>query len=548
MNFLKYSFWCILFLFAANVVQAQEDLESEEVEIIRDFDARLIETEKINVHPTLPNLDTTTTRQRYDVPSRNLSIEYPPPRIRPLAIRGNRLPPSYKGYLKAGGGIPNSIYGEGRYNTFVNKNFNLGLRGDYHYGDNGRSIENQKFANLDLGAEGTYYTKRGPAVKASLGYINDVFHYYGYNADSVTLALNRPEDPDNYKQTYSIFDAGVKVFNGTRTTGDFNYSAGIDFYGMGDRDITNETGFDLKIMGEKWIQGLHSLSVGLETDFTNYSTTSDSTQKLNNFYLTPAFTYHGQSFRVKAGANIVSSDDQFSFFPDAEIAANVVPSVVSIFVGASGGLNKNSFRNLAEYNPYIVSRLRIGNTKYWKYYGGAQGNVRGIGYRAEAGYKVTEDLAVFNWDRTNVDRFTVDYLDFNIFNIKVSAEATIDDFKVSGALGQSIFNPVDHDERPWHLPSFEANASVQYSMQLRKELLQVKAELFMENGVPYRDEEGLAQNLNGLFDISMGAEYFFSKNFGAFLQVNNIANNRRQRWYRYPTFGLNALGGINLRF
>jgi len=46
----------------------------------------------------------------------------------------------------------------------------------------------------------------------------------------------------------------------------------------------------------------------------------------------------------------------------------------------------------------------------------------------------------------------------------------------------------------------------------------------------------------------LGAEYFFSKNIGAFLQVNNLANNRRQRWQNYPTLGLNALVGVTARF
>ncbi|MEM9992124.1 MAG: hypothetical protein AAF738_10195, partial [Bacteroidota bacterium] len=317
MNFSKYKLAYLfgLLLLSTATAFAQDDLESEEVEIIRDFDARLIETEKIDLSATLPPLDTTTKRQQYDVPSRNLNIEYPPPRIRPLAIRGNRRPESYATYVKAGGGFPNSLYGEARYNTFTKENLAVSLFGDYHSADNGRSIENQKFRNLLLGGQGTYYTKAGPAVKGKLAFQNDVFNLYGYNAD--TTGRFQPEDPRSYRQTYTIFDAGLKIFNGTRTQGDVNYSAGIDFYNMGDADITNELGFDLKIMGEKWIQGLHSFALTLRTDFTRYAATADSTQRLNNFYLQPVFNYHGENFRVKAGLNTVSSDDQFNFFPDA---------------------------------------------------------------------------------------------------------------------------------------------------------------------------------------------------------------------------------------
>ena len=78
--------------------------------------------------------------------------------------------------------------------------------------------------------------------------------------------------------------------------------------------------------------------------------------------------------------------------------------------------------------------------------------------------------------------------------------------------------------------------------------LQVKAELFFENGVPFINSAGEADRLNSLFDISLGAEYFFTDNIGGFLQINNLANNRRERWQGYPTFGLNVLAGVSARF
>jgi hypothetical protein len=32
------------------------------------------------------------------------------------------------------------------------------------------------------------------------------------------------------------------------------------------------------------------------------------------------------------------------------------------------------------------------------------------------------------------------------------------------------------------------------------------------------------------------------------LDVNNLLNQKRQRWENYPTFGMNILGGISARF
>ena len=62
------------------------------------------------------------------------------------------------------------------------------------------------------------------------------------------------------------------------------------------------------------------------------------------------------------------------------------------------------------------------------------------------------------------------------------------------------------------------------------------------------NDDGEADNLNGLFDLSLGAEYQATENIGIFFQLNNLANNRRQRWANYPTYGINILGGITARF
>ena len=90
----------LFFSFSSIVLFAQdEDLESGSVEIIRSFDARLLDSEKINLNPSLPAVDTSSKRQRYNIPIQTLDIKYPPPRIRPLALQGARLPPSYNGYV-----------------------------------------------------------------------------------------------------------------------------------------------------------------------------------------------------------------------------------------------------------------------------------------------------------------------------------------------------------------------------------------------------------------------------------------------------------------
>ncbi len=544
-SIMKNSILIISFLLIGSALFAQPDLPTEQVEIIKSFDAHLLDTEKLKISPILPPLDTTTIRQTYIIPPKTVTVDYLPPTIRPIAIRSDKLPESYNGYAKLGAGLPTSFYAEGSYDAFVNKKYDFGFNMKHHSANNGGNVEKQRFSFTTLGGEGTYYMDQGHAVNGHLRYTNDGVHLYGYNTeDDPTITY----EPDDVKQRFSIFDAGAKIFNGERTIGDFNYSAGMDLYYMDDNYATRENGFDLKIDATKWIKDVHSLNVLLRTDFTSYKDTTK--QNLHNFFLNPSFTYHADAFKAKIGANLASHNDEFFLFPDAEVSLNIFGNGLIVFAGADGTLQKNSFRALSDYNPDIVSRIKPENTNYYRGYGGLKGNVRGIEYRGQVSYKKAKNLALYLTDFADPNNFTyrfrVLYDDVSIFNLKGTLSAKpFDGLEVIGTLSQSVFDPTNQ-EKAWHLPTLEVNLAAKYLTMEDK--LRVKAELFVQNGVPYIDETGKTDNLNKLFDVSVGAAYQFGENFGVFLDVYNLAANKRERWHRYPTFGMNVLAGLTARF
>lgn len=538
-------FLALLLALIANTAQAQ--LPTEKVDVVKNFDARLDDAERVEVKPELPPLDTTTKRQTYTVATKTLEVEYLPPKIRPLSMKGDALPQSYKGYARLGAGFPKSFLGEGNYRFFSNKHFDMGIDLAHHSANNTQKIENQRFSNNHVGLDGTYYFDQGFAVKGQLGYTRNSVYFYGYNDLNEELDSTKfTFEPSDIKQHFSIFDVGASIFNGARTAADFNYHAGFDLYTMQDNYSARENGFKLNINATKWFNDQNALKIGLLTDFTTYKDTTK--QNLNNFYLTPSFDIHGDRFKIKLGAIVASHEDEFSFFPDIQADASIVEGILTAYIGAEGNLQKNSFRSLSAYNPFIVSRLEVKNTRYYHYYGGIKGEFQGIAYNAEVGYKTADDLALFllNGQTDSIARFDVLYDTVNIFNIKASITAPlVKGLDIIGVLNSNVYSP-QREERAWHLPALSINIGARYHTEDNKFL--VKGDLFIENGVSYRDINGDAQTLNALFDISLGAEYFFSKNFGAFIQLNNLANNHRQRWQRYPIYGLNALFGLSARF
>lgn len=531
----------IVFIAFTNFLWAQPPggLNEEEVEVIKEFEARLIDSEKLLLNPSLPPLDTTTKRLIYNVPTKTISVDYLAPKIRPLAMKRKALPPNYNGYLKLGYGFPSSPYGEFLYKRGKDKKYDYGVRLKHHSASYNKDFDNQRFMENDFGIYGSYYTGQGIGISGNVDYKMDQIHYFGYDDMFVTL------DREQIKQQFNTFSFGAKAFNAERTAADFDYSAAVDFYSMKDNFASKETGTLLKFKIAKWFADKHPLSVVLGTDFTRFQDTA--VQKLNNFYLKPSFTYHADLFKVQVGVNVVNHDDEYNIFPLIEASANIIGNQLAAFAGWKGDLQKNTFRSLTDYNPYLNTRTILSNTRYNHFYGGVKGNISSINYQIQAGYKKADDLALFQTNYLNDLRsLDVVYDTVNIFSIEGTISARpISNLEITATLASNVYDP-KNEEKAWHLPVFETNISASYLMLEDK--LKVKGELFVENGVPYLTENNVADNLNSLFDVNIGAEYTITNNIGVFLDINNIAGNKRQRWNNFPTYGLNLLGGVTARF
>ena len=516
----------------------QPNLDTEEVEIIKDFEARLVDSERLKLNPELPPIDTSAKQLNYNIPSQTLNVDYLAPKIRPIAMSRKKLIPGYKGYAKLGYGLPSSPYGELAYYFGDPKQYNIGVNLKHHSA-NFKDVENQRFSETMGKVNASYFSDLGFAVDANLGFSNDVVHYYGYNQKDTSFTK------EEVKQKFNTFEIGTKIYNGERNFGDFNYSAGVDFYRVNDNFGTTENGFDILLGATKWISERHPINVELGTMFTYFQDTTKQT--LHNFYLKPSFTYHGDSYKIMGGINVLSSNDEYSFFPLIEASVNILDNKLAAFAGWKGDFEKNNLRTLSNYNPFMHTRFELRNTSYQHFYGGIRGNVRIFEYQAQIGFKKATDLALFVTDTLDVlNRLNVVYDTVDIFNIQGTLNINaLKNLQLMITLGQNIYS-LKTEKRPWHLPALEVNISAIYTLLDNK--LQLRGEAYIENGVPYLTKEAKSETLNALFDISLGAEYFVTENIGIFLNINNLAANKRQRWFNYPSYGLNVLGGITARF
>ncbi|MBL7806733.1 MAG: hypothetical protein JNN28_02900 [Saprospiraceae bacterium] len=534
----------LTFSLAAN---AQKELEGDNVTVVKSFDAQLLEANKLNVPPTLPALDTSTKVQSYNIPPHPSNIKYDPPKLRPLGVKAAPKESAYNGFVKLGAGVPNAIWGEGGYYFKAKEKFDGKIWLRHHRLSADKAVENQMFQKTAGLLSGNIFLPNNLATQVDVGYTYDRVQFYGYDHDSLEFS------PGKTRQDFKILDLGARLYNSARNDADLNFSVAPKFYLLNDFYSNKENHFELGLSATKWFNEKHALRVNIRPDMTNFEDTVE--QKLNNIYLQPSFTMHFDFLQLKIGGNFVNNRDVFSIFPDAELTLRVWGDGIQAFVGANGDLRKNSYRSLSEYNPFIQIRgSELRNTRWDNYYGGVKGSFGWLEYNGQVGYSKASDLALHQtlFEPDGITRFRVVYDTVKIFNIQGTIKLTpIKNLSITGTLSQNVYDnettgTAADEQAVWGLPEIEGNFGAVYTLAEGK--ANVKASLHTADRIAFLDETNTLVKSKALVDLSFGGSYYFTKNIGIFLDINNLLNNRRERWYRYPTVGTNFLGGFVARF
>ena len=531
-------------LFGASAVFAQKDkekLSSETTDVVKSFEARLLESNKINVLPQLPPLDTTTKRQTYVVPPRPLSVKYDAPKLKPIGMKTVKEEKPLNGFIKAGAGVPKAFWGEAGYYFKSSDKFDGKIWFRHHSQNAEKAVENQKFMNNDFLLNGNYYVNENVAAEAKIGYSADRVHYYGYQVDSLTRSS------DAVRQDFKTLDIGARLYNKERNDADINYSVAPKIYKLSDYYSNDETGFSFDMSATKWFAEKHPLRITIRPDLTKFTDTA--TQKLNNIYLQPSFTFHSDIVKIKVGGNFVNNRDEFSIFPDIELGLRVFGDGIQLFAGITGDLRKNTYRTLSEYNPfYQIRGSKLRNTRYDNYYGGVRGDLGWLNYSLQGSYGKASDLALHQTlFRDSLTQFRTVYDTAQVTNLQGTIKLTpIEGLSLTGTLSQNITFETSREAKPWGLPRTEGNFGAVYSVLKGKANLRANA--YIADGIWFKDAESVTRQGGVLFDLSLGGNYYFTKNIGAFLDINNLLNNKRERWYNYPTIGTNFMVGITAKF
>lgn len=422
----------------------------------------------------------------------------------------------------------NAYFGYNERNYQLKLNANFSNNGFHYYGIPDATVAAdsiaQRFQLMKGSAE--YALLRGDSARLNLSFLADYQHFQTLPSDS---AKNWRSKEDhfafktrgwyNYKNEHFYADLGLR-YNG--------YNRGIldSVNTIGDTGfVVNNTIIDFK--PGVWTQALSDrLKVELGVTIT-------------------------------ADVNAFGTD--FFVYPNAEFKYAMFNNIFIPYVGLRGGLKQNTLQALAEVNPFIRTNITLRNEHNpYDIYGGFKGTLsKNLSFNVGVHFLHIQNKAFFVTDTLhsfdNYLTVAYDTLNQTTFEGSMTYQAA-EKLKIE-VLGRYNIYQLYHNAFAWNLPVLQFNLRGAYNLN-NKFSAQIDANIETGRKALVRSSTPDAQvqdmqsyvDLGAIVDINLGLEYRYTPRISLFLQANNLAAQRYNRWYSYPVQPFQVMGGITARF
>ena len=563
----------LMVMFHANHLKAQtpqsrsqDTIDTQVVNIVKPYTPKISDAFKLKQTPRMGVSDTPQKSVKYTIFSIPVASTFTPAKGTSVRLDKLKKEKLFQNYASLGYGNYGTILG----NLYLNHRLGRGERiGGYieHHSSQG-GIDGLQFEDgfSNSSAQINYVKSLKAFVwNTDAAFQRQAVNWYGLPFET-TLAL----DP---KQVYSTIELGsdVQFTKGVLRSGDIHLRRFSDAYDSQEYHLTGETNFQFDVLDSP-------INSSIKVDYLKGSFAKNynglDTQNYGNiqFSVAPSYQYIQDDLTVLVGfkAYYLMDSEQnkndFYIYPNVEASYAVVNSIVVAYAGVKGDLYQNTYYDFAQINPFVSPTLDIrpSSTPY-KVFVGTKGKLsQSIGYDLKGSFTREQNKALFrthsiqnfsapnNYNQGN--SFGVVYDDVDVINISGALEIDMGQ-KLNVRLKGDLYKYTsDAEPTAWNLPEFEASLFLDYQLS---DKLSMAANLF------YWGSRQDTTNFEGLFipepitanvtldaflDANFQVAYEITNQFGAFVKVNNIANNSYNRWNHYPVQGFQILGGVSYKF
>ncbi len=537
-----YTALALCFLSQASFAQ-RDTTRTQSVDITSAYKPVLRNAVKINFSGSHLPVDTSRPALRYNVPSQNLFYAYQPVALRPLALQmDSSMNLGDRRYVKAGFGTYSSPYLEAGFSFGDGRTSLLNLYGDYisAKGD----IKHQDFSRLNVKALGSYFVANHE-IYGGVALENHRYNLYGYDHNE------HDYNKDDVKQNFEdlTFRVGVKNTSLNKLRINYDPSVELNFFSLDGKASESTVAFSVpasRKFGEDFTFGAE-----FRGQFTNYRLLGDPSFRMNNnlIHLAPYLTWSKPMITVHAGLKPTWNNGDVSLLPDIHFEAKLKDRVLMVQGGYQGRFVANTLNRLSSINPFLAPPAFINNTREVEFFGGIKASVgKHFSFSAKAGMINYENVPVFINDTATDNKAFIVTNETNLNNFRLQGDISYinqDKFTLNAALTLNGYTGMEVHEHAWNMVPMEVRTSVRW--WAFKQLM-VKGDLYLFGGGDALDKGNTTVPFDGGTDLSAGLEYRINKNFGAWLNFNNILNDKYERWKNYEVYGMNVMGGIRVNF
>ncbi len=512
-------------------------------------------------------------------------------------IQGEDVAPKFDGtaqdnYIQFGMGNYGKILGDAHVSKVLNNKLEVGA--DAHWlstqGLKKEYIWDSKQSSATVGAFMNSYGEKGK-FNLNAEYGLDHYNYYGIYALQPDAGVNLDQKVNQFKVNGYYDFYSNEILNDVRVKSSFL----TDHFDAKENQVSLLANLSKHAveLGDSGFTLNADLGLGLEAVKTEFTIRDANSSNFVNASLTPKISFRkgdsylsiGSSFSFlnSKNDNLILAEQLKSnktyWFPQAEFqyaAANEF----KFYGGVDGGLKLNTYGELLQDNPFLVSDqyLRPTETKY-HFYAGLRGDIdETFKYDVSAGFGKMNNIMFFRANTLFDNAFTLNRSAYNFAN---TFSTVYDDGNVSDIKGSLQYFPLENlvidgevrfqkfdlnnYKNIYNVPLLTASFGAKYTMLAKKLLLGFKGIVasdrttnsYILNAVPgplvagstvYQSTENTNDKVGGYADLNLSAEYKFHKNFSIFAVGNNLLNSKYQTYKGYKVLGAQVLGGVKVTF
>jgi len=533
------------------MTQAYKNYLDTPANLTTAFVLNKMDSVKPNFVPShVPQIETTTVVANYEIPSLPVKFSYKPLPLAPVALTKTERVEVQDNFIQLGLGNLSTTQLSLGYDLSNDIGEKVYLNLSHRASKSANFLQQASTNQLNLNVHkllGDFDTK---------GVINlerNVYRPYG----TFLKAKNLPDDFD-LRNRFLDFNASAALTPLKQQMAPLNYQAnvGIGAYNINSQGANwsgTELSFYLNTPFSYQLNETVKANVGLELQangliWASQKSAAKPANTSSSFVvLKPSLTNTYRDIKLDIGL-FAAVGQQFYLLPNITISKKLDVINALAKVGVESELYTNSYRQLSRINPFI-QMVNLQQSKQMLVYGQLSGAILdNVNYQIKTGGGVIRNLPLFVNDTTTNQFFDVWYeARATIMSLQANVEYHLN-FNTNAGV-QFHYQPIINNQlfnTNYHYVPLEFNAYAKYAMN---EKLFMRADFFLRSmTTPLRRKEVSSRTIPGGYDLNFQADYRFAKKWTGHLELNNLLNNKYQRWINYPNFGFNALIGIKYSF